>query len=148
MIRLARLTKQFESSSNEWETPDEVFIPLNREFNFTLDAAATEYNAKVKPFISKESDAFAQRWSGVVWLNPPYGRGLDKWMKKANDERCLGVTTVALIPARTNTRWFHRIVLPNAEVRFVEGRPKFGDANEGLPWPLLIVIFKGREQGD
>lgn len=140
---MARLEKQFESATVEWSTPDSIFEPLNHEFNFTLDVAANEKNSKCEKFISKEQDGLIQSWSGNCWMNPPYGRGLSNWMKKAVQEQKNGVTTVCLIPARTNTNWFHDVVIPHAEIRFVRGRPKFGNADQGLPWPLLILIFKG-----
>ena len=142
---MARLTKQFESDSTEWETPASVFSPLHQEFTFTLDVAADHNNAKCKSFLTAKDDALSLPWNGVCWLNPPYGRGLDKWMQKCASEQIRGVTIVALIPCRTNTNWFHDICIPNAEVRFVRGRPKFGDADQGLPWPLLILVFRGQK---
>ena len=141
---MARLDKQFSSNSVEWPTPDSLFGPLNEEFGFTLDVAANSENAKCKDYFTKENNGLNNSWSGTCWMNPPYGRELKLWMKKASQEQLNGVTTVCLIPARTNTIWFHEIVLPNAEVRFVKGRPKFGGADQGLPWPLLILVFKGK----
>jgi site-specific DNA-methyltransferase (adenine-specific) len=140
---LARLDKQFESATVEWPTPDTLWCPLNEEFGFTLDVAATNENTKCLQFFTKADDGLAQPWQGVCWMNPPYGRELSKWVKKAVEEQKNGVTTVCLIPARTNTGWWHDFVIPHAEVRFVRGRPKFGNANQGLPWPLAILIFKG-----
>jgi phage N-6-adenine-methyltransferase len=140
---MARLTKQFESSGAEHTTPNDLYEPLQKEFHFTLDVAATCGNSKCSKFITVKQNALQSAWHGTCWLNPPYGRGLDKWMRKCVDEQARGVTTVALIPARTNTTWFHEIALPHAEVRFVRGRPKFNNADVGLPWPLLILIFRG-----
>lgn len=140
---MARLDKQFESKGIEYETPDEIYLPLNEEFGFTLDAAASDTNTKVKEnYFTKEIDGLKQAWNGVVWLNPPFGKGLDKWMEKCSIEKACGNTVVALIPARTNTRWFHKFVIPHAEIRFVLGRPKFNGATEGLPWPMLILVFR------
>lgn len=139
---MARLSKQFESASVEWTTPAEIFDPLNKEFGFTLDVAATAENTKCNQFYNKETDGLNSPWSGICWMNPPYGRGLGKWMHKAAKERENGVTTVCLIPARTNTNWFHDICLKYGEVRFIRGRPKFGGADKGLPWPLVIIIFR------
>jgi phage N-6-adenine-methyltransferase len=133
---------RFASATTEWETPDSVFQPLDDEFGFTLDVAATKDNAKVAHFITKEDDALSVPWSGVCWMNPPYGRDLPKWLTKAIAEASAGVTTVCLIPARTNTSWFHDLCFANGEVRFVRGRPKFGNADHGLPYPLCIVIFR------
>lgn len=142
---MARLDKQFSSNSVEWPTPDFLFAPLNKEFNFTLDVAANSENTKCSSYFTKEMNGLNQKWFGVCWMNPPYGRELKLWMKKAADEQSNGVTTVCLIPARTNTIWFHEIVIPNAEIRFVKGRPKFGGADQGLPWPLLILVFSGKK---
>jgi phage N-6-adenine-methyltransferase len=138
---MARLNKQFESATVEWPTPASLWNPLNDEFGFTLDVCATSENAKCLRYYTKEQDGLSQKWFGVCWMNPPYGREMVKWLKRANMERANGVTTVALIPSRTNTGWWHDIVMVN-EVRFVRGRPKFGKAKEGLPWPLAIVIFR------
>ena len=123
---MARLDKQFSSNSVEWPTPDSLFQPLNQEFGFTLDVAANLENTKCEAFFSKEENGLIQPWKGICWMNPPFGRELKLWMKKAVEEQKRGVTTVCLIPSRTNTIWFHETVLPNAEIRFVKGRPKFG----------------------
>jgi site-specific DNA-methyltransferase (adenine-specific) len=138
---VARLTKLFKSDSTEWETPGSIFDPLNKEFNFTLDVAASAQNAKCRDFLTKDDDGLSVPWSGVCWCNPPYGRGMKDWLWKAAVEMARGATTVALIPARTNTEWFHEICFRLGEVRFVRGRHKFGDSKHGLPWPLAVVIF-------
>ncbi len=140
---MARLSKLFESDRTELETPLEFFAPLHREFGFTLDVAADASNAKCRRFLSKEDDGLSQPWSGVCWMNPPYGSSVPVWLSKAVRERERGVTTVALIPARTNTEWFHEICFRHGEVRFVRGRPKFVGHKHGLPWPLALVIFRG-----
>lgn len=138
---------RFESSKQDWTTPDSLFEPLDIEFGFTLDAAASKENAKCARFISKEQDGLLTQWgyNEVVWVNPPYGasiHGLKKWCEKALNETGNGNTSVLLIPARTNTVWFHELCLEQAEVRFIKGRPKFGDNPHGLPQPLCLVIFK------
>lgn len=137
---------KFESAKQDWETPWDFFNPINAEFGFTLDAAASAKNTKVPSnFITEEQNGLKTKWGNeIVWLNPPYGKGkqpISDWVKKANDERRNGATTVMLIPARTNTNWFHDICLKN-EVRFIRGRPKFGGAEHGLPQPLCLVIFR------
>ena len=119
---------------------------MNAEFGFTLDAAASEANRKVEAFISAERDAMTVPWGrNVCWLNPPYGEGhrLSAWVRKAWEESEMGATVVMLIPARTNTNWFHDYCLARGEVRFVRGRPKFGGAAHGLPQPLCFVVFRG-----
>jgi phage N-6-adenine-methyltransferase len=138
---MARLRKQFESATVEWPTPDSLWKPLHDEFGFTLDVCATDENAKCSRYYTRHDDGLVQPWSGVCWMNPPYGREMVAWLKRAESEKANGVTTVALIPSRTNTGWWHDIVMPN-EVRFVRGRPKFGNADQGLPWPLAVVVFR------
>jgi len=145
---MASFNGKFESTKQDWETPVELFNEINDEFNFTLDAAASEENKKVDNFYSKEDDGLSRSWSKqVVWVNPPYGDRKYKiidWIKKAASERLNGATTVMLIPARTNTNWFHDICLRHGEVRFIRGRPRFGGAQHGLPQPLCYVIFRAK----
>lgn len=133
---------KFSSDSTEWGTPDSIWKPLDSEFHFTLDVCATSENAKCQRFISKEDDALTKQWEGSCWMNPPYGRQMIQWLKKALQESKRGVVTVALILAKTNTGWWHDIIIPNCEVRFVRGRPKFNNAKHGLPFPLAVVIFR------
>jgi len=141
---MARLDKQFESATVEWSTPDDIFKPLEEEFGFTLDVAASDENAKCIEYISSERDGLKTPWKGVCWCNPPYGRGLSKWVRKAVWETWNGVSTVVLIPVRSNTIWWHELCIPFGEIRFVKGRPKFSGASEGLPWPLAVIVFRGR----
>jgi phage N-6-adenine-methyltransferase len=144
---MAGFKGKFDSNRQDWETPKELFDTVDAEFHFTLDAAASENNKKVKKFISAEQDAMTLSWGkNVCWLNPPYGKGhkLSAWVKKAYQESLTGATTVMLIPARTNTNWFHDYCLKHGEVRFVRGRPKFGGADHGLPQPLCFIIFRGK----
>lgn len=143
---MAGFSKKFESAKQDWTTPDDVFIPINAEFKFTLDAAADDNNARADLFFNAEDDALTQDWGKhVVWLNPPYGERAGKlsdWIKKGLDASRGGATVCMLIPARTNTNWFHDICLKHGEVRFIRGRPKFGGADHGLPQPLCFVIFR------
>lgn len=144
---VAKFEGKFDSAKQDWETPWDFFAPINDEFGFTLDAAASAENTKVPgSFFTEAQDGLATSWGKhVVWLNPPYGEGkkpLSDWVKKAYASSLTGATSVLLIPARTNTKWFHRFCLRHAEVRFVRGRPKFGEAEHGLPQPLCLVIFR------
>ena len=143
---MASFAGKFKSARQDWVTPDELVDPLRLEFPFSLDAAANAENTKAPRFFTKEDDGLAQSWgNNVVWLNPPYGDGaarLSAWVKKAHTESLNGATVVLLIPARTNTNWFHELCLKFGEVRFVQGRPKFGGAEHGLPQPLCFVIFR------
>lgn len=134
---------RFNAKSVEWETPIDFFKPLNNEFNFTLDVCATHENKKVDKCFTLLENGLIQSWGGnVCWMNPPYGRDMVQWLEKAKKEsECFGVTTVCLIPARTNTRWWHTICLNSSEIRFVLGRPKFGNTSHGLPFPLALVVF-------
>jgi phage N-6-adenine-methyltransferase len=143
---MASFAGKFDSAKQDWTTPDEVFQPLHDEFGFTLDAAASKENARAPVYFDQVLDGLRQDWGQhVVWLNPPYGDGAAKmsdWVRKSYAASRAGATVVLLIPARTNTSWFQDICLRYAEVRFIRGRPKFGDAEHGLPQPLCIVIFR------
>ncbi len=143
---MARFEKKFESATVEWSTPQELFDELNAEFGFTTDVAATNDNAKCAHYYTQEQDGLKQDWRGVCWMNPPYGRAMVEWLKKAIRETWNETTTVCLIPARTNTAWWHDLCQKYGEVRFVRGRPKFGGADHRLPQPLAIVVFRGRPQ--
>lgn len=119
----------FSSKTDLWETPQSFFDELNREFRFTLDACALPSNAKCERYYTPEQDGLKQPWIGRVWCNPPYGRTIYEWVKKASDEvRKNAEIVVMLIPSRTDTKYFHDLIYnkPNVEIRFVRGRLKFG----------------------
>lgn len=143
---MGKFKGKFESARQDWETPRDFFDPINSEFRFTLAAAASAKNKKAKKFFSEKQDGLSRSWGRHrVWLNPPYGVGrkpISAWVSKAYAESQTGATVVMLIPALTNTNWFHDICLAKGEVRFVRGRPKFGDADHGLPQPLCLVVFR------
>lgn len=146
---MANFTKnRFEAATTEWPTPQSFFDRLDAEFAFDLDPCATNENAKCAFFFTKDEDGLVQPWGASrVWLNPPYGREMILWLRKAVTESKLGSTVVALIPARTNTRWFKEIASCAAEIRLVCGRPKFGGASHGLPFPLVLLIFRPGHSG-
>lgn len=128
----------FTSDTPEWSTPKELFDELNKEFHFTLDPCATKENAKCKKFFTKEDDGLSRNWKGYrVFMNPPYGREIGKWIKKISEEG-----GVALLPARTDTKWFHDYILGKAEIRFLKGRLKFGGSKNSAPFPSIICVFK------
>lgn len=130
----------FSSKSNEWATPQSFFDELNKEFNFTLDPASTVENAKCKKFFTEEDNGLVKSWDNeIVFCNPPYGRGLKDWVKKASESR--GGLVVMLIPARTDTSYFHDYIYNKAEIRFLRGRLKFGDSKNSAPFPSMLVIF-------
>lgn len=136
----------FSSNTDLWETPHEFFEKLNDEFNFTIDVCALPENAKCAQYYTPEEDGLSQPWTGVCWCNPPYGREIGKWVKRAYGQTLQGTTTVMLLPARTDTRWFHNYILGKAEVRFVRGRLKFGNSKNSAPFPSMVVIFRpGKE---
>lgn len=136
----------FSSKSDEWETPQAFFDELHKEFSFELDACASSQNYKCPLYLSVNS--LESDWTsitqGTIWLNPPYGRKIGKWTEKAKVTANKGNTVVCLLPARTDTQWWHRDVIGgNAEVRFVKGRLKFGGAKHSAPFPSAVVIFRG-----
>jgi len=129
------------SNTSEWETPQDFFDEVNKEFDFGLDACATRENAKVTPFYSKLTDGLEHDWDWAsggkwTWMNPPYGREISKWVEKASHHK-----TVCLLPARTDTRWFHDHIYGKADIRFLKGRLKFGGSKNSAPFPSMIVIF-------
>lgn len=130
----------FSSESNEWETPQDFFERLNKEFYFTLDVAASDENAKCAKYFTKEDDGLSKDWnSEVCWMNPPYGREIGKWIEKAFNEARKGATVVCLIPARTDTKYFHEFCFKH-EVRFIRGRLKFGNSKNCAPFPSAVVV--------
>lgn len=127
-----------------WDTPNDLYEKLNAEFHFTLDPCSTEKNHKTELWFSKEQDGLQQNWGGQrVFCNPPYGRQVGKWVKKAYEESLKPETIVVmLVFAKTDTKWFHDYIQYRAEVRFVKGRLKFGDGKGAAPYPSMIVIFR------
>ena len=135
----------FSSASNDWATPQEFYDKLNLEFNFTLDPCANHSNAKCKKFFTPDEDGLKQSWEGhTVFCNPPYGREIAKWVRKCYEEsKKYNITCVMLIPARTDTTYFHEYIYHKAyEIRFLKGRLKFGNSNNSAPFPSMVVIFK------
>ncbi len=135
----------FSSKTDQWSTPQAFFDELDREFSFTLDPCADTENHKCARYFTAEEDGLVQDWSGErVFCNPPYGRAIYKWVEKCYREGCKdGTIVVLLIPARTDTAYFHDFILNRAEVRFIRGRLKFGDSTTGAPFPSMLAIFRG-----
>ena len=133
----------FSSKTDLWSTPQLLFDELNKEFNFTLDPCATHKNAKCKKYYTKEQDGLRQSWENeIVFMNPPYGKEIGEWIKKAYTEHvCANAKVVMLLPARTDTKWFHHWIYKQAEIRFIKGRLKFGNSKNSAPFPSMIVIF-------
>ena len=134
----------YSSNTNEWSTPINTFNELNKEFNFTLDPCSTKENAKCDKFFTIEDDGLLQDWSkDVVFMNPPYGREIKDWIKKAYEESKKGSTVVCLIPSRTDTKYWHDYIFKYAyDIRFIKGRLKFGDVKTPAPFPSAIIVFK------
>lgn len=130
----------FSSNTDEWETPQDFFKKLDQEFHFDIDVCANEQNRKCERFFSLEQNGLVQQWRGVCWMNPPYGRQIAQWVKKAYESSQEGAKVVCLLPARTDTRWFHEYCL-KGEIRLLKGRLKFGGSNNSAPFPSMVVIF-------
>lgn len=135
----------YSSKTNEWSTPQAFFDELNKEFNFTLDPCATSENAKCTKYFTVEDDGLKQDWSkDTVFMNPPYGREIKYWVQKAYEESLKGATVVCLIPARTDTAYWHDYIFGKADdIRFLRGHLKFGDSKNPAPFPSAIIIYKG-----
>lgn len=135
----------YSSKSEEWATPQSFFDELDKEFQFTLDPCATSENAKCKRFFTKEQDGLKQSWHGeTVFCNPPYGRAIKDWVKKAHEEAVKGATVVLLIPARTDTAYFHDFIYGKHEIRFIRGRLHFNESKTPAPFPSMVVVMKGK----
>lgn len=134
----------FSSETDKWATPIDFFNTLDEEFHFTLDPCCLPSSAKCDNYYTEEDDGLSQPWHGRVFMNPPYGRVIGHWIKKASDEVACGNAeiVVCLLPARTDTRWFHDYIYNKAETRFIKGRLKFGGAKNSAPFPSMVVIFK------
>ena len=135
----------FSCKTDQWETPQDFFDQLDKEFHFTLDPCADEANHKCERYFTKEQDGLQQDWSGeTVFCNPPYGRKVGKWVEKCFREVYSGGChcAVLLLFANTDTRWFHDWIYHKAEVRFIKGRLKFGGGRVNSPKPSMVVIYR------
>lgn len=143
------------SLDETWGTPLTFFIKCDQEFHFTLDAAALKTSALNDNWYGPDHedperrDAFTRDWvadaqGGAIWLNPPYGKTIKAWMKKADEEAQKGATVVCLVPSRTDTAWFHDYCIHH-EVRYIRGRLKFGNAANSAPFPSALVIMRKRD---
>lgn len=133
----------FSSKTELWSTPKDFFRIWDNIFHFTLDACALPENAKCERYFTPEQDGLKQEWMGVVWCNPPYGREIGRWVKKAYQSAMSGkATVVMLLPARTDTTWFHECIYNKAEIRFIRGRLKFSGCKNSAPFPSMVVIYR------
>ena len=144
---MSRLTTGlFTSNTDLWATPPKFFEQLNAEFHFDLDPCATAENAKCADLFTPEIDGLKQDWGGRrVFCNPPYGKEIGKWVEKCyNESKKPGTLVVMLIPARTDTAYFHDFIYHKAELRFIRGRLHFNGSKQGAPFPSMVVIFKSQ----
>lgn len=141
---MSSMAVHFSSEQTEWETPQDLFDKLHAEFDFTVDVCASPENAKCRRYFDKTTDGLQQDWSGErVWCNPPYGREIGKWVEACSQAGQAGALAVMLLPARTDTRWWHDYVIPYAaEVRFLKGRLKFNGHKNSAPFPSAVVVFR------
>jgi phage N-6-adenine-methyltransferase len=134
------------STRHDWETPQLLFDALNAEFGFNLDVAASAENAKCRDFFTTETNGLAQDWAGhKCFCNPPYGREISAWVEKAYRESLKGTLVVMLIPARTDTSYWHRFIFGKAEVRFLQGRVRFcldGERTGPAPFPSAVIVYR------
>lgn len=145
---LAISRKKYPNRRDDWSTPLDFFLRLDQEFNFTLDACASVDNTKCDRYITREVDAFTVSWvdlaeGGAVWVNPPYQRGLKKWVMKAYQESLKGVTVVMLVIAHTDTTWWHDIAMRAQEIRLVKGLLEFSRRGRA-PFASAVLIFRER----
>ena len=127
-----------------WATPQDFYDKLNDEFKFTLDPCALKNNAKCDKYFTPEDDGLTKDWAGnIVFCNPPYGRDISKWVEKCyNESKKPNITVVLLIPARTDTIYFHKFIYKKVkDIRFIKGRLKFGNSKNSAPFPSMIVVF-------
>ena len=132
----------FSQKTDMWSTPQELFDKYDAVYHFETDVCAVAENAKCKNYYTPEMDGLKQEWKGVCWCNPPYGKQITKWVKKAAESNA---TVVMLIPARTDAGWFHDWVLPYGRVEFLRGRIKFGGRKWNAPFPSMVVVFDKKE---
>ena len=134
------------SKTDDWATPMELYDNYDMFHEFTLDAAASQTNRKCEQWFGLDHpdpdrrNGLTGNWEGHVWCNPPYGRGIKDWVKKASEHNDL---VVMLLPARTDTGWFHDYCLYKAQIEFLRGRLKFGGHKNAAPFPSMVVVFNG-----
>lgn len=136
------MSVHFSSKTDMWATPQAFFDKYDEKFNFALDVCATDENAKCDNYFTEKIDGLTQDWIGYgnVWMNPPYGREIIHWMRKAYESSLQGATVVCLVPARTDTKWWHEYAM-QGEIEFIRGRLKFGDSKNSAPFPSAVVVF-------
>lgn len=137
------MSVHFSSKTDLWYTPEDFFKKYDTKYNFTLDVCATDENAKCDRYFTEKIDGLTQNWTGVCWMNPPYGRTIKQWMKKAYESSLNGTTVVCLVPARTDTNWWHEYAM-KGDIEFIKGRLKFGGSKNSAPFPSAVVVFNSK----
>ena len=133
----------FSQQTDVWGAPQWLFDALDKEFGFTLDPCSDGTNAKCKRFFSIHDNGLLKDWgTETVFMNPPYSQ-CEEWMRKAYGAAQEGATVVCLVPARTDTEWWHRYAM-KGEIRLLKGRLKFGEATSGAPFPSAVIVFRPR----
>ncbi len=136
--------------SVEYETPQDFFDNLNREFKFNLDVCATTENAKCSRFLTSDQDALSQEWQGICWMNPPYDKSINLWLKKAYETSQKGYAVVCLIQGRSSdTKWWHDYVMRASEIRYIKDRLHFGMNKifNRANISSIVVVFRSFCQG-
>ena len=131
----------FLSKTDEYSTPGDFFKKYDKLYNFDLDVCASPNNAKCSRFFIESQNGLAQKWEGTCWMNPPYGREIKRWVKKAYEASLEGAVVVCLLPSRTDTTWWHDYVM-KGDIEFIKGRLKFSDLKINAPFPSAVVVFK------
>lgn len=138
------MSVHFSSKTELWATPMDFFQEWSDFIGgFDLDVCANQENAKCQKFFSKEDDGLSQEWNGKCWMNPPYGKEIGRWMKKAYESSQQGATVVCLVPSRTDTKWWHDYAM-KGKITFIKGRLKFGNSKNSAPFPSAVVVFEGQ----
>jgi len=132
------------SLTSEWETPQYLFDKLNNIYHFELDVCANINNHKCDLYYDIEDNGLLQDWKTINWCNPPYGRKIGLWIEKAYLENKKGNTIILLLPARTDTKWFHKYIYNQHRIEFIKGRLKFNNQNKDAPFPSMIVYMENK----
>lgn len=139
---MSNMNVHFSSATEMWSTPQEFFDKYNKIYKFNLDVCATAENTKCENYFTEIDNGLEQVWKGVCWMNPPYGRTIKEWMKKAYESSLEGATVVCLVPSRTDTAWWHEYAV-KGDIEFIRGRLKFGGHTNPAPFPSAVIVFKG-----
>lgn len=141
---MSDMSVHFSSATEMWATPQDFFDKYNALYQFDIDVCASEENAKCSRYFTESMDGLSQEWTGCCWMNPPYGRTIKAWMRKAYEASLGGATVVCLVPSRTDTAWWHEYAV-KGDIEFIRGRLKFGGHKNSAPFPSAVVVFKGKK---